>query len=72
MPVARSRMKGLAMARRTDTPPERLEHWDIPGKTGPRPEPQDAIRPAQGILCAAALSTPLWVLILWALRKLFF
>ena len=57
------------MARRIDTPPERFEHRDIPAKTEPCPEPQDAIRPAQGMLHAAALSALLWVLIWRALRK---
>lgn len=58
------------MARQTDPPPKRLEHRDIPARVEPRLEPQDAIRPAQGMFCAAALSAPLWVLIWLAVRRI--
>ena len=59
------------MARRIDTPPDRFEPRQVPARTEPCPEPQDAIRPAQGIFYATVLSAPLWVLIRWALRKFF-
>ncbi len=59
------------MARRIDQPPKRLEHRDIPARVEPRPEPQDAIRPAQGVFSAAALSMPLWALIWLAVRRIF-
>ena len=60
------------MARRIDLPPERFEPRQVPARAEPCPEPQDAVRPAQGMLCAAALSAPLQVLIWWGLRKLLF
>ena len=58
------------MARRTDPPPKRFEHRDTPAKAELRPEQQDAIRPAQGVFCTAALSTPLWLLIWLAVRRI--
>ncbi len=58
------------MARWIDPPLERYEHRPAPARAEPSPEPQDAVRPAQGVFCAAALSAPLWLLIWWAVRRI--